>query len=170
MQDDTQEATSRREGQMVTFARAFLQGTQALRVTDSGTLRRFEDALAVELPSASFSWRTPSDPVVDSDVFGVLIGVLLSPNEGRILRNALLDMFDIVNSWRALPSGYARLIKRTATSSGHRNYCCCWLQVIVREENQDCGFLMQAGKWMNFLSDISKGCARGVHGRLPSMA
>ena len=88
MQDSTQRAASRHGRRAFTFARAFLHCTQALRVTDSGTLRCFEEA---------FPWaRRGSDPVVDSDVFGVVVGVLLSPNEGRILRNELF-MLDMVN-------------------------------------------------------------------------
>ena len=79
MQESTQRAALHHGGRTFTFDRAFLHCTQALRVTDSGTLRCFEE---------TFPWaRRGSDPVVDSDVFGVVVGVLLSPNEGRILRN-----------------------------------------------------------------------------------
>ena len=83
-----------------TLARAFLHCRQALRVTDSGTLRRLEEeALAPERPPSPSlpRGRRGSDPVVDSDVLGVVVGVLLlSPNEGRILRNELfmLDTSD----------------------------------------------------------------------------
>jgi hypothetical protein len=53
----------------------------------SGTLRRFDDVVA--LLSASFG----PDPVVDSDVYwGLLVEPLLSPWEGRILRNAGEDI------------------------------------------------------------------------------
>jgi hypothetical protein len=167
-QDGIQEAASCHGGRIFTLARAFLHGTQALRVTDSGTLRRFDDALPVVLPSTSFSprIRRGSDPVVDSDVFGVLVGVLLSPNDGRILRNALLnallDLLDMVNNLWTLPSARASVIKRTAASRAEE-----LLMLLApgdcsgdcSEEYQDCGFLMQAAKWMDVLTDLSKGCA-----------
>jgi len=57
---------------------AFLQGTQALRVTVSETLRRFNGAEAVAPPSSCSRWilRGP-DPDVDSEVMGVSVfGVL----------------------------------------------------------------------------------------------
>jgi hypothetical protein len=52
-----------------TFARAFLQLRHAFRVTDSGTLRRFDAREELLVSAASFSARTrrESDPVL-SDV------------------------------------------------------------------------------------------------------
>jgi len=79
-----------------TFARAFLQLRQAFRVTDSGTLRRLDDAveplmllevLLLELPPSS-GWRgsLPELPVLsDVDWLGLLGDSLLSPKDGRIL-------------------------------------------------------------------------------------
>jgi len=54
---------------ILTFARAFLQLRQAFRVTDSGTLRRFEEREELLLSAISFSPRARrgSDPVL-SDV------------------------------------------------------------------------------------------------------
>jgi hypothetical protein len=51
----------------LTFARAFLQLRQALRVTDSGTLRRLDDEVLLSASSLSPRFRRGSDPVL-SDV------------------------------------------------------------------------------------------------------
>lgn len=76
---------------VLTLARAFLQLRQALRVTDSGTLRRFDKE---ELLSATFSFsprfRRGSGPVLSGvDWFGE---PLLSPKFGRILRRCWPDI------------------------------------------------------------------------------
>jgi hypothetical protein len=76
-----------------TLARAFLQFRQAFRVTDSGTRRRFDEEVPL---STSFSPRARrgSDPVlseVEVDWLGLLVDALLSPKDGRILRNDIID-------------------------------------------------------------------------------
>lgn len=75
-----------------------------MRVTDSGTRRRFEEE---ELLSAGVSFsprgRRGSDPVLsDVDWLGLLADALLSPNEGRILRKFEEDMFKVSKERRSL--------------------------------------------------------------------
>lgn len=83
------------------LARAFLQLRQALRVTDSGTLRRLdEEELLPAGVSLSPRGRRGSDPVLsDVDWLWLLLlaDALLSPNEGRILRKFEEDMFKVRN-------------------------------------------------------------------------
>jgi hypothetical protein len=70
-----------------------LQLRHAFRVTDSGTLRRFEarEELLVSVVSISPPTRRGSDPVLsDVDWLRLLVEALLSPNEGRILRNDII--------------------------------------------------------------------------------
>lgn len=79
--------------QVLTFALAFLQLRQALRVTDSGTLRRLDEEALVSGVSFSSRGRRGSDPVLsDVDWLGLLVEALLSPNEGRILRKDILNL------------------------------------------------------------------------------
>ena len=81
-------------GDILAFARAFLQLRQALRVTDSGTLRRLEDReeLPLSTPSLSPRARRGSDPVLsDVDWLGLLVDALLSPKEGRIFRKDIFS-------------------------------------------------------------------------------
>lgn len=83
-----------------TFARAFLQLRQAFRVTDSGTLRRFDDAVeplmlpeVLLLPESSGRRGSllPELPVLsDVDWLGLLGDALLSPKDGRILRKDII--------------------------------------------------------------------------------
>jgi hypothetical protein len=68
-----------------------LQFRQAFRVTDSGTRRRFDEEVPL---SSSFSPRARrgSDPVLSEvDWLGLLVDALLSPKDGRILRNDIID-------------------------------------------------------------------------------
>lgn len=75
----------------LTFARAFLQLRHALRVTESGALRRFPVEEVISGVSISPRGRRGSDPVLsDVDWLGLLVEALLSPNEGRILRNDMV--------------------------------------------------------------------------------
>jgi hypothetical protein len=68
---------------------------QALRVTDSGTLRRFDEVLASEvvavLTSGPFSPRGRRESELSGVDSGLLVDALLSPNEGRILRKDILN-------------------------------------------------------------------------------
>lgn len=58
--------TSYRQGWgQLTFARAFLQFKQALRVTDSGTRLRLEEELVLSAISFSPRPRRGSDPVLE---------------------------------------------------------------------------------------------------------
>lgn len=85
------------------MARAFLQLRQALRVTDSGTLRRFDEELLSAGVSFSPRGRRGSDPVLsDVDWLGLLADALLSPKEGRILRKFEEDMFKVSKERRSL--------------------------------------------------------------------
>jgi hypothetical protein len=68
-----------------TFARAFLQVTQALRVTDSGTRRRFEAPLL--LLSLGVLFFAASAELVDSDVDSCS---WLLVDEGRMLRKDIV--------------------------------------------------------------------------------
>jgi hypothetical protein len=79
-----------------TLARAFLQFRQAFRVTDSGTRRRFDEEVPL---STSFSPRARrgSDPVLSEvDWLGLLVDALLSPKDGRILRNDIIDTLTVL--------------------------------------------------------------------------
>ena len=78
----------------LTLARAFLQLTQALRVTDSGTLRRFEVALLLLL-SAGVLFAA-SEFVDSEDWCSGLVG------EGRMLRKDIVELIPIK------PCGYCR--------------------------------------------------------------
>lgn len=61
-----------------------------MRVTDSGTLRRLEEEVLLSAGSFSPRPRRGSEPVLsDVDWLGLLgvVDALLSPNDGRMLRN-----------------------------------------------------------------------------------
>ena len=68
-------------------------------MTDSGTLRRFEAREELLVSADSFSARTlrGSDPVLSEvDWLGLLVDALLSPKDGRILRNDIIDTLTVL--------------------------------------------------------------------------
>jgi hypothetical protein len=70
-----------------TLALAFLQLTHAFRVTDSGTLLRFDELELLLSTAFPLRARFGSEPVdSDVDTLGLLAEALLSAKEGRIFR------------------------------------------------------------------------------------
>lgn len=74
-------------GGVYTFALAFLQFTQALRVMDAGTRRRLETSGPGSRPLSARCLRRGSE-LVDSDVdwLGLLVEALLSATDGLMVR------------------------------------------------------------------------------------